>query len=447
MKNNTSTPITNSKMFEKSLLSCLFVDNGKELNEIDVKINDFYDSTYRNIYQAIVNACIKDGEPFDVNIIITELKKIDENRDWIVDISELMDFTPNSFNTKLYAEKIKELSAERQRLSLIDDFKTKKIGTNEFIEKFTKIGEEEKEEPIKLFDKSIIFAKPEPLKFIFKGLREGTVGIFAGTGGSGKSYMSLAFLLSYADNSKRINYLNLFNENRGKCGYVSLEDDEELIHHRLYNLQKFFEIKKNDKLINNFDILCLYGHNFRLAEKNFNKIEINKKAEKLLYDFCNGKKFVVIDTLRRMSNLNENDSSEMSHVLRTIEKISYDTGCSILINAHVNKTETEEGKNKVRGSGSITDDTRFTLLLAKKFVKNKEGKINKKELFLCWEKVNAIKIPEPIQLKWQEWIDKETLDTYSMIIENENNINENEVSKPCVGIAGRPRRAGRAGEL
>ncbi len=440
MKINAVTNLTeSSKIYEKSLLACLFVENGAGLYDIDLKIDDFYDSTYRNIYSSIVNACIRDGEPFDINIILTELKKIDENRDWIVDIAELLDFTPNSFNPVIYAEKIKELSAERQRLSLINDFTAKKIGTNEFIEKFIAINDKvEKEEPAKLFDKSLIFKKPAPLKFVFKGFRESTTGIFAGEGGSGKSYMVLAYLLSYADTTKRLNYLNLFNERRGKCGYISLEDDDELIHHRLYNLQKFFKIKKNDELLDNFEILCLYGHNFKLAEKNFNKIGINTKAKRLLYDFCKNKKFVVIDTLRRLSHLNENDSSEMSYVLRTIEEISYETGCAILINAHVAKSKENEGKSKVRGSGSITDDTRFTMLLSK----------DKKELTLSWEKVNAIKIPDPLPLIWQEWIDEETFENYAMIVEKVSDNDKMKIKDNNNNTKkGRPRRAGKAGEL
>ena len=316
----TASHTSDSKIFEKSLLACLFIENGKDINNIDLEINDFYDEIYRNIYKAIIDVSIRDEQPFDIQLILSELKKIDENRDWIVDISSLLDFTPNSFNPQIYAEKIKEFSAERQRLSLIDDFKNKKIGTDEFLRKFSEIDENNKreQEPIKLFEKLLVFQKPAPLKFIFTGFRESTVGIFAGAGGSGKSYMSLAFLLSYADTTCRLNYLNLFEnkqERRGKCGYISLEDDEELIHHRLYNLAKYFNIKESDKLIENLQIACLYGKNFKLAERNYNKIEINKEAERKLYDFCTDKKFVVIDTLRRLSNLNENDSSEMSHIL------------------------------------------------------------------------------------------------------------------------------------
>ena len=281
-----------------------------------------------------------------------------------------------------------------------------------------------------LFDLTKMFVKPEPLKFIFSGFRESTVGIFAGAGGSGKSYMSLAFLLSYADTTCRLNYLNLFENNserRGKCGYVSLEDDKELIHHRLYNLRQYFKIKKDNKIIENLKVKCMYGKNFRLAEKNYNKIEINNEAERKLYDFCKDKKFVVIDTLRRLSNLNENDSSEMSHILRCIEKINYETGCAILINAHIGKNKEADGKDKVRGSGSITDDTRFTLLLSK----------SKNELTLSWEKVNAVKIPEAIPLKWQEWINNESHEAYSMITLNDEETQE--AAAVSYKKAGRPR--------
>lgn len=301
----------------------------------------------------------------------------------------------------------------------------------------------------------MLFVKPAPLKFIFQGFRESTIGIFAGTGGSGKSYMSLAFLLSYADVSCRLNYLNMFEnkqERRGKCGYISLEDDSELIHHRLYNLSKYFNIKKNDKLIENIEIKCLYGQNFKLAEKNITKIIINEEAERKLYDFCLNKKFVVIDTLRRLSNLNENDSSEMSYILRAIEKISYETGCAILINSHVSKAE-QDGKNKVRGASSITDDTRFTMSL--KLIKLTEAEAKRKQkpkqLCLFYDKVNAIMIPESLELTWKNWIDEENNEEYAMIEEDDNensnkyyikSVNEKKEQKQeTVKKMGRPRKA------
>lgn len=270
------------------------------------------------------------------------------------------------------------------------------------------VTEQHETEPVSnIFDNYLMFVKPKPLKFILKGFRESTVGIYAGPGGAGKSYTALAYILSYADTSKKINYLDLFNDRRGLAGYISLEDDKELIHHRLYNLMQFFNIQKNDELIKNFQISCLYGQNFNLAEKNFNKIEINKEAEQELLNFCMGKKFVVIDTLRRLSNLNENDSSEMSCVLRCIESISFKTGCSILINSHVSKAD-QKGKDKVRGASSITDDTRFTMLLEK----------DKDVLTLSWAKVNAIRISDPILLKWKTWIREE--EEYSMIVRMED---------------------------
>ena len=302
----------------------------------------------------------------------------------------------------------------------------------------------------------MLFVKPKPLKFVFTGFRESTVGIFAGTGGSGKSYMSLAFLLSYADVSCRLNYLNMFEnkqERRGKCGYISLEDDEELIHHRLYNLSKYFNIKKNNELIDNIEIKCLYGQNFKLAEKNLNKIVINEEAEKKLYDFCKDKKFVVIDTLRRLSNLNENDSSEMSYILRTIEKISFQTGCAIIINSHVSKAE-QDGKNKVRGASSITDDTRFTMSLKLVNLSEAEAKRKQKPKQLClfYDKVNAIMIPENLELTWKNWIDEENNEEYSMIEEdnsenankyyNIKSVNEKKEQKQeTVKKMGRPRKA------
>ena len=304
------------------------------------------------------------------------------------------------------------------------------------------------ETDINIIDNNLMFEKPEPLKFIFQGFRTETVGVFAGTGGVGKSYLALAFMLSYADTTKRLNYLNLFNEQRGKCGYISLEDDKKIIHHRLYNLGKFFKIKKNDDLINNYQILCLYGKNFQLADKTIKTIEIVKENEEKIYNFCKDKKFVIIDTLRRLSNLNENDSGDMSVILRSIENISFQTGCSILINSHTNKNNSD-GKDKVRGASSITDDTRFTLALKKiKYNKEEIEKYKKTEqLILSYEKVNAIAKPEDIAIAWREWKDENEI--YGMFDADDGGREDSREEKQEIvkKQAGRPRGAGKAGEL
>ena len=269
-----------------------------------------------------------------------------------------------------------------------------------------------------IIDAELMHIKPDPLKFVFLGFREQTVGILASAGGGGKSYLSLAFILNYADTTKRLNYLDLFSKNRGNAGFITLEDDAELIHHRLYNLKLFFNIEKNSEINKNIEIISLYGQNFRLADKKNNgQIYINDESVNLLYEFCNGKKFVVLDTLRRLSTLDENNSSDMRALIQIIENVSYKTKCSILINAHMNKSNSNDNKDKVRGNSNITDDTRFTIILKNETLPKKEAeqkKINNL-LFLRWAKVNAVKIPEPIPLVWREWIDEETRDVYSML--------------------------------
>ena len=263
----------------------------------------------------------------------------------------------------------------------------------------------------KKLDNAAMFKKPAPLKFVFAGFREKTVGILAGAGGGGKSYLALSFILSYADISKKLNYLNLFNNLRGASGYLTLEDDSELIHHRLYNLYRYFQIKPGAELLNNFEIASLYGQDFRLVKKTKQGgVEINKSAYDYLYNFCKNKKFVALDTLKRLAGgLDENNNSEMGELLRIVEKISFESGAAILILHHVNKTAADD-KTKVRGASNITDDTRFTIMLKKA----------KDELELSFEKVNAIKTPESIPLTWQEFIDPETLEKYSMITKKED---------------------------
>lgn len=261
--------------------------------------------------------------------------------------------------------------------------------------------------PTSLTPSHCFVTRPQPLKFIFKGFMAGTVGIFGGPGGSGKSHIGEQLVISYCDTSEKINFGGLFNNQRGRAGYFSNEDPAAVLHHRLHKLGLYYGI--ND--MPNLSVVTAAGIDFKLVSKNSSGYVVNQKVKDYLLSFCDKKDFVIIDTLRRLHSLKENDDGDMAEILGQIENIAAQTGAAILILAHVRKAGTDDGNGKdaIRGSSVLTDNTRFTGLLQRPKKKEDGGG----DLILSFEKVNYTASPDSVLLKWRKY---ETEDGYKYSI-------------------------------
>lgn len=258
---------------------------------------------------------------------------------------------------------------------------------------YVKIGEE--------VDNNNVWTKTlPPQRFIFAGFKAHKVGIFAGTGGTGKSYIALQLILSFSDESKKMNYLNLFGNVRGKAGYITNEDDLDDLEHRLQRIRKYYiqKYKIDVQKINpqNYEFETITGiltAKRKLVRLNKWEYEIDQDIYNYIRDFCEEKGFVVFDTLARFHSLRVNDPGDMGFLVGIFEGISKETGAAILILAHTNKADLD-GKDKVAGAAQITDNARFVMTL-KNYKKSKDIKI------LEFPKSNYSKVDEQLFLKWQ----------------------------------------------
>lgn len=239
-----------------------------------------------------------------------------------------------------------------------------------------------------------------PQRFIFAGFKAKKVGIFAGTGGVGKSYMALQLILSFADESKKMNYLNLFGNTRGKAGYITNEDDLDDLEYRLQQVRKYY-IQKNG-----IDVQKINPQNYefatmteiltakrKLVKLTRGEYQIDQDIYDYIRDFCKGKEFVIFDTLARSHAVRVNDPGDMGFLIGIFEDISKETGAAILILAHTNKADLE-GKDKVAGAAQLTDNARFVMTL-KKHKSSADIKV------LEFHKASYSKPTEQIFLKWQ----------------------------------------------
>ena len=239
-----------------------------------------------------------------------------------------------------------------------------------------------------------------PQKFIFAGFKAKKVGIFAGTGGVGKSYMALQLILSFSDKSEKMNYLNLFGNIRGKAGYITNEDDLDDLEYRLQQVRKYYiqkngidVQKKNPKNYEFATMTEILTAKRKLVKLIRGEYKIDQDIYDYIRDFCIGKEFVIFDTLARSHALKVNDPGDMGFLIGIFEDISKETGAAILILAHTNKADLE-GKDKVAGAAQITDNARFVMTL-------KKNKGSNDIKLLEFQKASYSKPTEPIFLKWQ----------------------------------------------
>jgi hypothetical protein len=345
--------------------------------ELPKGVKDFGELFYKNAGDSEFNALeiFKNLRKEQISKILKEREAIETKR-----------------NEKEIKSNIERLSDVLSQNDINNILSVKGIKSKELVE-YDAIG--------KKIDNITVWTKTlPPQRFIFAGFKAKKVGIFAGTGGVGKSYMALQLILSFADETKKMNYLNLFGNVRGKAGYITNEDDLDDLEYRLQQVRKYY-IQKNG-----IDVQKINHENYefrtiaeiltskrKLVKSVRGEYKIDEDIYNYIRDFCINKEFVIFDTLARSHALKVNDPGDMGFLIGIFEDISKETGASILILAHTNKADLE-GKDKVAGAAQLTDNARFVMTL-----KNKKASNDIK--ILEFQKASYSKPTEPLFLKWQ----------------------------------------------
>lgn len=211
-----------------------------------------------------------------------------------------------------------------------------------------------------------ITIEPPELDFVIPGLLAGTVGVLAGSGGTGKSMFSL---MLHADLATGKDCLGLgIEKTDSKTLYLTIEDPREVLHHRMYNLGKHFEADEIVQIDAFFDLESQSGSVLHLVNE---RGEINYPLMQAIIQQVKQKRYRLItcDTMRRFHGADENLSGPMSSLLSCFEHIAKESGAAVLLIHHMNKGAVLNGKGTdagaLRGSSAITDNIRaqFNLMV------------------------------------------------------------------------------------
>lgn len=193
--------------------------------------------------------------------------------------------------------------------------------------------------------------RPANLDFVLPGLVAGTVGAIVSPGGSGKSALALQLSAHIAGGPDLI---GLGPVKYGRTAYLPGEDPEIAVLHRLFALGEKCSLEHREAMADNCYIEPLEKFSVNIMEDEwFNYIT----------QIANGRRLLILDTLRMVHQLDENDSSAMTQVVGRMKTIAAKTGCAIVFLHHTSKSSAMNGQGAEqqasRGSSVLVDNIRW----------------------------------------------------------------------------------------
>jgi len=194
-----------------------------------------------------------------------------------------------------------------------------------------------------------------PSDFVLPGFLAGTVGALIAPGSTGKSMlaMQLAALVAGVDtlgtNWQEIKF--------GEVIIMAVEDPMNELYNRWTDLGSRLTVREKE-VGAKIRVIPMIGKRFDI---------MNESHFQALIKLCEGKILLIMDTMRRIHKLDENNGSDMEQVVSRLEEIAAITGCAILFLHHINKAATFSGagdkQQASRGSSVLVDNIRFQMFL------------------------------------------------------------------------------------
>ena len=194
-----------------------------------------------------------------------------------------------------------------------------------------------------------------PSDFVLPGFVAGTVGALIAPGSTGKSMLAME-IASIVAGSAILGDM-WAPENIGSVVILAIEDPENELYNRWHDLGK--NLNDREKELNrNIHVIPMFGQQFDI---------MNQSCFNALIKLCMGKRLLILDTLRRIHKLEENDSGAMANVVAKLEEFCLITKCSVLFLHHTTKASvTDAGgaaQQASRGSSVLVDNIRFQMYM------------------------------------------------------------------------------------
>ena len=166
----------------------------------------------------------------------------------------------------------------------------------------------------------------------------GTILLFSGQGGTGKSLIGLMLAYCLATGE---DWLGMKVERRAKSFIVSCEDSRDEQARRIQRVKKLYGRGLDKGLVK---VWCRAGENNVLATATRTGLIVESSFLKTLKDKClehfkEDGGIVILDTLSDFVAINENDRMQVSQFVKHIlAKFAQDVGATVILLAHPNKS-------------------------------------------------------------------------------------------------------------
>lgn len=204
---------------------------------------------------------------------------------------------------------------------------------------------------------------PPELQFVLPGLLKGTVGALVAPGASGKSFLALEIAASIAAtpfNKELYDGFGINPKSRGGVLYLALEDPETVLIRRLHSMGQHIPPQHKTAMAINLAIEPMLGAGLDLMRDD----HLNWITQQ-----ATGRQLVVIDTLSRSHQLDENSNGDMSLLLRRLEAVGAQSGAAVLFIHHISKGASRDAQGAdqfaARGASVLVENARYVSYLAK----------------------------------------------------------------------------------
>lgn len=202
--------------------------------------------------------------------------------------------------------------------------------------------------------------EPPRLDFVWPGFLAGTVGALVAPGATGKSFFGLQAAMSVAGEGGGCDLLGLSPAQSGRVAYIAGEDPEPALIRRVHSIGGLLAPVARRAIAGNLLLEPILGRRLNVMD--------DRHLSRLV-DYCGDCRLVVLDTLSRIHQLDENSNGEMSHLIGTLEYLAATTGAAVLFLHHVSKGSARDGQadqqQAARGASALVDNARWCSFVAR----------------------------------------------------------------------------------
>jgi RecA-family ATPase len=212
--------------------------------------------------------------------------------------------------------------------------------------------------PIKILD--AFTQEPPELDFIWPRFLTGTVGALVAPGATGKSYWALEAAMAVACTVAGGDLVKLNPVKTGPVVYFAGEDPEPALVRRVHSIGKHLNQDARQAISDNLILEPIMGKRLNVMDQ--------RHLDRLI-EYCSGARLIVLDTLSRIHQLDENSNGDMARLVGMLEHVAARTGASVLYLHHVSKGSAKDGQGDqqqaARGASALIDNARWCGFVAK----------------------------------------------------------------------------------